>query len=93
MGVTAADFDRDGYPDIYVANDKTENFLFHNQKDGTFKEIAVPPAWPTGRAAKTLPPWGRSSRISITTARPDLWVSDSKYNRLMRNVGELNSRT
>ena len=41
MGVTAADFDLDGYPDIYVANDKTENFLYHNQHDGTFKEIAV----------------------------------------------------
>ena len=42
MGVTAADFDLDGYPDIYVANDKTENFLFHNQQNGTFKEIATP---------------------------------------------------
>ena len=41
MGVTAADFDGDGYPDIYVANDKTENFLFHNQRDGTFEEIAL----------------------------------------------------
>ena len=41
MGVTAADFDGDGYPDIYVANDKTENFLFHNKRDGTFEEIAV----------------------------------------------------
>ncbi len=41
MGVTAADFDGDGYPDIYVANDKTENFLFHNKHDGTFEEIAV----------------------------------------------------
>ena len=40
MGVTAADFDGDGYPDIYVANDKTENFLFHNKHDGTFEEIA-----------------------------------------------------
>jgi len=28
-------------PDIYVANDKTANFLFHNQRDGTFKEIAT----------------------------------------------------
>ena len=27
-------------PDIYVANDKTENFLFHNMNDGTFDEIA-----------------------------------------------------
>ena len=41
MGVTAADFDGDGWPDIYVANDKTENFLFHNKHDGTFEEIAT----------------------------------------------------
>jgi enediyne biosynthesis protein E4 len=41
MGVTAGDFDGDGYPDIYVANDKTENFLFHNKRDGTFEEIAT----------------------------------------------------
>ena len=41
MGVTAADFDLDGYPDIYVANDKSENFLFHNKKNGRFEEIAA----------------------------------------------------
>ena len=40
MGVTAADFDGDGWEDIYVANDRTENFLFHNKHDGTFEEIA-----------------------------------------------------
>ena len=39
MGVTAADFDNDGWDDIYVANDRTENFLFHNKHDGTFEEI------------------------------------------------------
>ena len=38
MGVTAADFDNDGWDDIYVANDRTENFLFHNKHDGTFEE-------------------------------------------------------
>ncbi len=39
MGVTAADFDGDGWDDIYVANDRTENFLFHNKHDGTFEEV------------------------------------------------------
>ena len=39
MGVTAADFDNDGWDDIYVANDRTENFLFHNKHDGTFEEV------------------------------------------------------
>ena len=35
-----ADFDEDGWPDIYVACDSTANLLFHNQRNGTFTEIA-----------------------------------------------------
>ena len=67
MGVTAADYDGDGYPDIYVANDKTENFLFHNKQDGTFEEIAGDSVSPTGRTARVLPPWALCSRTSMAT--------------------------
>jgi hypothetical protein len=38
MTAVAADFDNDGWPDIYVACDSTPSFLFINQRDGTFKE-------------------------------------------------------
>lgn len=41
LGVIFGDFDRDGWPDLYVANDMTANFLFHNLGDGRFEEIAV----------------------------------------------------
>jgi hypothetical protein len=41
LGVVAADFDGDGWPDIYVANDQTENFLWMNQRDGTFRNTAL----------------------------------------------------
>jgi enediyne biosynthesis protein E4 len=41
LGVVAADFDGDGWPDLYVANDQTENFLWMNQKDGTFRNAAL----------------------------------------------------
>jgi enediyne biosynthesis protein E4 len=34
-----ADFDHDGWPDIYVACDSTANLLFHNNHDGTFSDI------------------------------------------------------
>lgn len=39
MGVACSDFDGDGWPDLYVANDSTPNFLYHNNGDGTFAEI------------------------------------------------------
>ncbi|HTL28660.1 MAG TPA: CRTAC1 family protein [Tepidisphaeraceae bacterium] len=38
MTVTAADFDNDGWPDVYVACDSTPSFLFMNNRDGTFRE-------------------------------------------------------
>lgn len=41
LGVVAADFDNDGWPDIYVACDMTPSLLYHNRKDGTFEEQAV----------------------------------------------------
>jgi hypothetical protein len=40
LGVVAADFNRDGWTDLYVANDSVANFLFLNQKNGSFKEVA-----------------------------------------------------
>jgi hypothetical protein len=41
LGVVAADFDNDGWPDIYVACDQTPGLLYHNRHDGTFEERAV----------------------------------------------------
>lgn len=41
LGVAAADFNSDGWPDLYVANDQTANFLWINQQNGTFTEEAI----------------------------------------------------
>lgn len=38
LGVVFGDYDLDGWPDIYVANDAVRNFLYHNNQDGTFSE-------------------------------------------------------
>jgi enediyne biosynthesis protein E4 len=40
LGVTTADFDGDGHPDLYVANDQMANFLWRNRGDGSFEERA-----------------------------------------------------
>ena len=42
MGAASADFDNDGWPDIYVACDTAPSLLYRNNHDGTFREIAVP---------------------------------------------------
>ncbi|WP_350293085.1 VCBS repeat-containing protein [uncultured Croceitalea sp.] len=40
LGLSVADINNDGYPDVYIGNDFFENdYLYINQKDGTFKEI------------------------------------------------------
>ena len=41
MTAVAGDFDNDGWPDIYVACDSTPSFLFRNNHDGTFSEVAL----------------------------------------------------
>ena len=40
LGIAIADFDNDDWPDIFVANDTTDNFLFINLKNGRFEERA-----------------------------------------------------
>lgn len=41
MGVGVADYDHDGWPDLFVANDKSFNFLFHNVQGKKFEEVAL----------------------------------------------------
>ena len=42
MSASAADFDNDGWPDIYVSCDESPSLLYHNNHDGTFSEIGIP---------------------------------------------------
>jgi len=41
MGVAFADYDGDGFLDVFVTNDNEPNFLFHNLKNGKFEEVAL----------------------------------------------------
>ena len=41
LGVLFTDYNTDGYPDIFVANDAVPDFLYVNNKDSTFTDIAI----------------------------------------------------
>ena len=41
LGVVATDYDQDGWPDLFVANDGVPNFLYHNMKGARFEETAL----------------------------------------------------
>jgi hypothetical protein len=90
MGVTAADFDNDGWDDIYVANDRTENFLFHNKHDGTFEEIANETGTAFGQNGESTSSMGPVFTDLEGRGVLDLWVTDGHYNRLLRNTSKMN---
>jgi hypothetical protein len=41
LGAIWGDYDNDGWPDLYVANDAGPNYLYHNKHDGTFEEVGM----------------------------------------------------
>ena len=93
MGVTAADFDGDGWDDIYVANDRTENFLFHNKHDGTFEEIANDTGTAFGQNGESTSSMGPVFADFEGRGVLDLWVTDGHYNRFLRNTGQDSAST
>jgi hypothetical protein len=88
MGVTAADFDNDGWDDIYISNDRTENFLFHNKHDGTFEEVANDTGTAFGQNGESTSSMGPVFADLEGRGVLDLWVTDGRYNRLLHNVGK-----
>ena len=89
MGVTAADFDNDGWDDIYVANDRTENFLFHNKHDGTFEEIGNDTDTAFGQNGESTSSMGPVFADFEGRGWLDLWVTDGHYNRLLHNTTKM----
>jgi hypothetical protein len=75
MGVAFADYDADGYLDVFVANDTTRNFLFHNQGDGTFSERGLQAGVAYNGDGSALSYMGADFRDVDNDGRPDIFVT------------------
>ena len=67
MGVVFADYDHDGFTDVFVANDNAPNMLFHNLGGKKFEEVALRRASRSRNRARTSPAWVPISKTSTTT--------------------------
>ena len=74
MGVTFADFDGDGFTDIFMTNDTVRNFLFHNRGDGTFEEIGDRAGVSYNENGHSMAGMGADFRDLDNDGRPDIFV-------------------
>jgi hypothetical protein len=90
MGVICSDFDEDGWVDIFVANDSTPNFLYHNNGDGTFKEIGFSSGTAVNENGSEQGCMGVTVGDYDHNGKLDLFVTnfDDDYNTLYRGDGQ-----
>jgi hypothetical protein len=90
LGVTFCDFDRDGDPDIYVANDMVRNFLYRNNGDGTFQDAAYGAGVGFDASGKPQAGMGTDCADYNGDGLPDLFVTNfaEELNTLYENRGD-----
>ena len=76
LGVAFNDYDGDGYTDIFVANDGMQQFLFHNNKDGTFSERALEAGVALSDDGSPYAGMGVDFRDYDNDGRPDLIITN-----------------
>ena len=90
LGVTFCDFDRDGNTDIYVANDMVRNFLYRNNGNGTFQDVAYGAG--VGFDGNGKPQAGMGVDCGDVDANgfPDIFVTNfsEELNTLYGNLGQ-----
>jgi len=90
MSVAFADYDNDGFLDVFVTNDNQENFLFHNRGDGTFEEVGVIAGVALPNTGKPVSSMGTDFRDYDNDGLPDISVVGlaNETFPLFRNVGK-----
>ena len=89
LGVVWTDFDTDGDADVYVANDSTRNFLYRNNGDGTFEDVAIFAGAAFNDRGVTEASMGLDAGDYDGDGLLDLFMThlDFESNTLYRNVG------
>jgi hypothetical protein len=87
LGVVTFDYDNDGWQDVFIANDHMPNYLFHNNHDGTFKEIGYQAGVAVSEDGQFEAGMGTDAADTIGNGRMDLIVThlDMQLARLYRN--------
>jgi hypothetical protein len=90
LGVIASDLDDDGLVDIFVANDSTPNFLYHNNGDGTFKDIGFASGTAVNENGSEQGSMGVTLGDYDHDGKLDLFITnfDDDYNTLYHNDGK-----
>ena len=90
LGIAWFDYNDDGWLDLYVANDSTPNFLYLNQKNGTFKEVGFPMGVAVSQDGAEQGSMGVALGDYDNSGRVHIWVTNfaEEYNALYRNNGD-----
>jgi hypothetical protein len=75
MGVAFADYDNDGFTDIFVSNDTFPNLLLHNNGDGTFTDEATNAGVAYNEMGKTVAGMGAEFRDLDNDGKPDIFLT------------------
>ncbi len=73
MGLAFADYDNDGFTDIFVSNDTFENYLLHNNRDGTFINVAMLAGVAYNAFGNAIAGMGADFRDIDNDGRPDIF--------------------
>ena len=76
LGIAIADYDHDGYPDIFIANDSMREFLFHNKRNGTFDEVGLESEVAVDGDGRTYAGMGVDFADYNNDGWPDLIITD-----------------